>query len=145
MGLILGFNNGFNIGFNIWFNIGVQYWFQYLVQYWVLVLGFNIASNIAFNFGFKIGFNIGFNILFNIGLDIRFWFYVQTSGVVSTLNVVLCLSLFTLILGFSQNINLSQLVTSSVALPAPLVIDTFNAKATSRIATLIIKTMSRLL
>ena len=40
---------------------------------------------------------------------------------VPPLNVVLCLSLSTLILGLSANINLTQLVSSSVALPAQLV------------------------
>ena len=37
-------------------------------------------------------------------------------------NVVLCLTLSTLILGLSSNINLAQLVSSSVALPAQLVV-----------------------
>ena len=37
-------------------------------------------------------------------------------------NVVLCLTLSTLILGLSSNINLAQLVSSSVALPPQLVV-----------------------
>ena len=59
-----------------------------------------------------------------LGFYVRTYEHTFMCGVPTPVNVVLCLGLSTLILGFSWNINLTQLVSSSVALPAAQLVTT---------------------